>query len=286
MSYGGIDFGHVWTFQIRCMMSNQYGALVEAIGSGEINDIIVACLRLGWNDAFRHVSKNVKKFQELKDYAKETLIVDACRYVLDEFIEYMNKANTSERVDYLMKLFDENSNLPKKFAEIKIIDQMDSKYGEKALCPGHIQKMFNISIKLLLCLIISAEQAAEMNLAVKLGKSSDGNKDIYLTDNNWWNSEVFKPLRNDKLNVDCPLDSIILGEINNKIQNKKIVNIPNSGKKKSVAEITWSKLGTKEPISSYEIAQNAIREIHATTHNNVNCCNLLFDFENWNKNNL
>ena len=59
MSYGGIEFEHVWAYQIKCMMANQYDRLIEAIANNKPDDIIAVCLRLGWNDAFKHVSENI-----------------------------------------------------------------------------------------------------------------------------------------------------------------------------------------------------------------------------------
>ena len=41
MSYGGIDFEHVWAYQIKCMMANQYDRLIEAIAKNDPDLIIV-----------------------------------------------------------------------------------------------------------------------------------------------------------------------------------------------------------------------------------------------------
>ena len=56
LSYGGIEFEHVWAYQIKCMMANQYDRLIEAIAQNDTDLIISVCIRLGWNDAFKHVS--------------------------------------------------------------------------------------------------------------------------------------------------------------------------------------------------------------------------------------
>ena len=58
MKYGGITLAHVLAFQIRIMMGNQYERLVEGMRTGCKVQPVIACLRLGWNDAFRHTSEN------------------------------------------------------------------------------------------------------------------------------------------------------------------------------------------------------------------------------------
>ena len=62
MNYGEIKFEHVWAFQIKCMIANQYDRLIEAIAQNDTDLIIAVCLRLGWNDAFKHVSENIDDY--------------------------------------------------------------------------------------------------------------------------------------------------------------------------------------------------------------------------------
>lgn len=301
MSYGGIDFGHVLAFQIKCMMSNQYGTLVEAIGSGKINDIIVACLRLGWNDAFRHVSKNVStrttiaelskltknpdwnsiyieitnrqsKFKgknfEISDDEKNKIILMICSSLVNDFKTYLNEKSTTDRMKNISTLMN-TQNFKNKFTPIKDINAPGYE-----LCFGHIQKLFNMATKLLLCLVVSAEQASSNGIQVKL-KNKVGSNCVYLTDNNWW-QRIFDK---DNFDADCPLDSIILDSI----EKRKINNINKSASGHTkYSQIVWSKLGTKEPIQNYNLAQIEIKNINAKTHNNNTNCNLLFDFENWN----
>lgn len=71
MAYGGIDFEHIWKYQIGCMMENQFSSLVKAIYNNNADEVIVSCLRLGWNDAFKHVSENTDSFNKLSDTKKE-----------------------------------------------------------------------------------------------------------------------------------------------------------------------------------------------------------------------
>ena len=250
MSYGGIGFEHVWAFQIKCMMANQYNSLVNAIGDGNVDEIIVTCLRLGWNDAFRHVSKNKASFEKKTDTDKEKEIINVCRNIRDEFKAYIKLSDTQSRSQYIEDLFTK-TNFPNKFDAIKVTDPKDSNYGNKALCFGHIQKIFNMATKLLLSLVISAEQANALHIKVKLGTSEKG-KFVYLDDNNWWQG-IFDE---ENFDADCPLDSRILDKI-------------------GASKTKWSRIGNGYPISNYETIQETIR-------NKTTSCNLLFDFENWN----
>ena len=253
MSYGGITFEHVWAYQIKCMMANQYNPLVNAIGNGNIDDIIITCLRLGWNDAFRHVSKNKASFEKMTNTNKENEIIKVCKDICGEFKAYIKLPDTRSRSQYIENLF-ATPVFSKKFDTIKVTDPKDPKYGNKALCFGHIQKMFNMAIKLLLCLVISAEQADALHIEVKL-RTDEKDVSICLTDNNWWKGIFDK----DNFDADCPLDSKILEKI-----------VPSN--------TTWSKYGSND----YKCAQDKIGTVMKQTYPCSNCCNLLFDFENWN----
>ena len=232
MSYGGITFAHVLNFQIRIMLGDQqYQRCMKARKQKEI---LVACLRLGWNDAFRHTSKNQ---DGIKESEKETIILKVCESVIDEFCEYAKKTTTKDRIQYIEMLFSSNK-FKQKFEKIKVIDELQS---DKALCFGHIQKMFNMAIKLFLCLKICAEKAEEMNLDIEL------NPALFKTD-----------FALDT--ADCPIDSIILSKLD------------------ACRKIKWSKIGHKNhPSSEYEIAQTAIQK----ELNDISKSNLCYDFENW-----
>ena len=56
MGFGGISINEVITFQTQIMMGNQFGRVKNAQNK---DDIMIACLRMGWSDAFRHISENV-----------------------------------------------------------------------------------------------------------------------------------------------------------------------------------------------------------------------------------
>jgi hypothetical protein len=233
MSYGGITFKHVWDFQLRIMMGNQYTKCKEATTQKEI---IVACLRLGWNDAFRHTSKNIDGIDEKN---KEKTIVEICKNISDRFIEYAQKATTEERHDYINGCLNDDK-FKNEFAKIKVTDSG----ADKALCFGHIQKMFSMALKLFLCLKICAEQANDMGIDIGL------------------NVEHFECNFSFET-ADCPIDSIIIGRLDKKMQ-----------------DIKWSKLGQDDdhPSTDYIKVQKAIRE----QQNNDAKSNLCFDFENWN----
>lgn len=232
MGYGGIEFKHIWKFQIKIMMGNQYSKCVNATSQ---KDIIVACLRLGWNDAFRHTSKNI---DGLKENQKESIIVDICEKTSENFKKYAEKDTTEEKYNYINNcLADEN--FKKNFNRIKVVAQGE----DKALCLGHIQKMFNMALKLFLCLKICAEQADCMGIDIGL------------------NSKLFE-CKFAFDTADCPIDSIILDKLNYN------------------SEIKWSKLGQDEehPAEEYKNIQDAISKKPEVAGKS----NLFFDFENWN----
>lgn len=276
MGYGKVEFEHVWRYQIGCMMANQYSALLKAIGAKRPDDIIAACLRLGWNDAFKHVSENTKKFQTLSDADKTEEVDSACKKLVPYFKEYAQKTDSKGRYD-VMAQWIANSSLDAVFSPIKEI--RSDKYP---LCLGHIQKMFNIALKLLLCLIISAEHAREAIAAkiivgnVKLGEEVNG-ADVYLNDD-ILSYEQF-PFEFDT--ADCPIDHYALEAVEQK-KTRSLYAIQNSSKIKKYDSIVWSKMGdvdkgAKEYQEYYLAAQQEIGRIQSGTQKS----NLCFDFENW-----
>ena len=68
---GGIQKTNVITFQTQVMLGAQFAKLKEAQAKAEEDNkldeacriLIVACLRVAWNDAFRHVTKNVENLE-------------------------------------------------------------------------------------------------------------------------------------------------------------------------------------------------------------------------------
>jgi hypothetical protein len=71
-TYGGVTAKDVIVFQTKIMMGAQFGRIVwareqesENIGNRQ-NEILIACLRIGWNDAFRHTSENEDGINDTK----------------------------------------------------------------------------------------------------------------------------------------------------------------------------------------------------------------------------
>ena len=284
---GGITFEHVWAFQIKCMMSNQYDNLVRALEKNDKNLVIAACLRLGWNDAFRHTSKNNDDKTIISNYLKQEwtefikpgqtrmndsmradVFLEVCKNLVEYFKEYAKCTTTVDRYNYM----DSISKDPKFIGIIGVVKDTAAK--DKELCIGHVQKMFNIAMKLILCLIESADHARKTSLQVCLQKKHPGTC-IYLTDHGLLTYGNF-PFAFDT--ADCPVDSIVLEAIDS-IQ-KGVYTHPPIGSK-TYKQIIWSKLGAKEPGENYLLTQNEIRDIQKGSVPAK--CNLCFDFENWNK---
>ena len=182
--YGGVGAKEVIVFQTKIMMGAQFGRILwardhasDCLAEGQ-DEMLMACLRMGWNDAFRHTSKNEKgvndekiglltikgevstyqkkdkykksKFKLLRGKIKSVLAagefddfftdqVLSQKEFLDIFKEY---ASTQGPKDAVI-----TSNFPQLqrcFAGVKKLT------GKQALSFGHIQKLFNIAIKLYL----------------------------------------------------------------------------------------------------------------------------------------
>lgn len=249
MTCGGVSFAHVWAFQIKCMMANQYDVLVNALSNNDAKEVLIACLRLGWNDAFRHVSKNVEKLDEK---TRDERTKEACRDLVDDFEEYAKKQTLKERYDVIAQM-----NLAARFGNLKVID---AQVSDKAVCFGHVQKIFNMAMKLLLCLILSAEHAKEHKVHVVLDAAEGG--EVLLTEGNLLTFEEF-PYAFDT--ADCPLDSRILKQVKDDLPKEE-------------HDIVWSKIGHKASADVYLHVQEAIAKKQGE-----NQSNLCFDFEHWNK---
>lgn len=248
MEIGGIGFKHVMAFQLKCMMANQYSTLATAFNKKDDNLVLIACLRLGWNDAFRHVSENIAEINKMNALQKENLIIDVCRNCLDTFKEYAKKTSTDERTQYLKNRI--CNGFLSEFSKVKKLTNT-----AKALCFGHIQKMFNIAIKLLVCLKITAEHLDTYQICVELCKI-DG-KSVYFD-----KKVIDKATVGFSLDTaDCPVDSIILNKV-------------------GVTNVIWSKIGqdNNHPTKDYLDAQAEIKK----SQGNNQKSNLCYDFENWN----
>ena len=297
---GGITTKDVLNFQIKIMMGSQYDRVVSA---KDEKDVIIACLRMAWNDAFRHVSKNrYKNDQELiqvlygndlktarqnaakdlnlsKEKLDDPTIVSEyiCQKILADDVVYNTflsyaKSETSEKKAEVVVDAMKNKQLRQKFAAIKDIEN-----SEYPLCFGHFQKLFNMAMKLYLCLYVSKP-------LVDIIRVSMG-------------SEITAQMLE---HADCPIDSIILKKLD-KTENaaKKIKQVApycKTNKKgeyvsfSKFEEIKWSKLGKFEipgfspdeapnelhfAVAHYVCVQEVIHEAMGSKSN------LCFDFENW-----
>lgn len=270
-TYGGVTAKDIIVFQSKIMMGAQFGRIVwarehkaEDLQKSQ-NEILVACLRIGWNDAFRHTSENedgindtkeskgaVSKYKKKDDYVTPILKVSYGKIVektaLADFDDYF-----SEIVKNLLDIFREYASastnkhliIDSHWTEIEDcfrgVKKLD---GDKKLSFGHIQKMFNIAIKLYLCLYMCREEL-------------DLNDDIFVAD-----------IVNNFANADCPIDSIILGKLEQVEMQKVGIGAPPTVKYDGY---TWSQLN----YADYRDIQDSIEN-----ESNGNS-NLWFDFNNW-----
>lgn len=271
-TYGGVTAKDIIVFQTKIMMGAQFGRIVwardhksEPLGNRQ-NEILVACLRIGWNDAFRHTSENEEGINDTKEskgavstYKKqeeyEITLLKLYRGNITEkkatadFDDYF-----SEIVKKLLDVFCEYAKAPTKkhliidshWAEIEDCFRCVKKLnGDKKLSFGHIQKMFNIAIKLYLCLFVCREEL-------------DLDDNIFVAD-----------IVNNFANADCPLDSIILGKLEQVEMQKNGIGATYTTKYDGY---TWSQLNS----SDYSDIQDSIKNESGGNSN------LWFDFDNWN----
>lgn len=273
---GGIRKTNIITFQTQVMMGAQFTKLKEAQAKAEEDNkldeackiLIVACLRVAWNDAFRHVTKNVEnlenKFKKNGEFSDTSFDRYVCEEILNDdliintFKKYINAETTEKKITVLCDA-DKERKLAKKFETIKIIDETN----DKALCFGHFQKLFNMAVKLYICLYIMQDE---------LGLNFMSESTKYADPKNF-------------ANADCPVDRYILQRLDEIISEENI-SVPYKELKerrpdyKKFADISWSKLKSEDDMKVYEVIQNTIKELC-----NSNECNLIFDFKNWKTNN-
>ena len=274
-TYGGVTAKDIIVFQSKIMMGAQFGRIVwarehkaENIENCQ-NEILIACLRIGWNDAFRHTSENEAGINDTKgskgavstytkkdkykirllrlfrkklkaedfsadfdDYFSDKVI--SKKDFLDIFKEYATSSTNKENI-----IDSHWTSIERLFKDVKKLS------GSKALSLGHIQKMFNIAIKLYLCLFMCREEL-------------DLDDDIFI-----------QAIVNNFDNADCPIDSIILGKLEQGAMKKAGIGAPYTNQYDSY---TWSQLNATD----YRTIQDSIK-----TESNGNS-NLWFDFNNWN----
>ncbi len=271
-TYGGVTAKDIIVFQSKIMMGAQFGRIVWArehksasLGNRQ-NEILVACLRIGWNDAFRHTSENEDGINDTKEskgavstYKKqEEYETTLLKLYLGNITEKKTTADFddyfSEIVKKLLDVFCEYAKastnkhliIDSHWAEIEDCFRGVKKLnGDKKLSFGHIQKMFNIAIKLYLCLFVCREEL-------------DLDDNIFVAD-----------IVNNFANADCPLDSIILRKLEQVEMQKNGIGATYTTKYDGY---TWSQLNS----SDYSDIQDSIKNESGGNSN------LWFDFDNWN----
>ena len=264
-NYGGVTYKEVIAFQTKILFGAQFGRIMWAkdLNNGELderqNEILIACLRLGWNDAFRHVSKNapnvdknVKEYKKQGKYIskilklfrgkikKEEKHADFDDYFCDDviskekFLDIFKSYAGADADDKSKIIENEMGALKKLFINVK-----------RELSFGHMQKMFNMAVKLYLCLYVCRD---ELGL----------------------DKELFVKGIVDKFDqAHCPVDSIILGEID---QNEMCSLGEGQPYKEPHSKYKWSQLKKDE----YDKIQGKIAE------KCTGKSNLFYDFENRN----
>ena len=273
-TYGGVTAKDIIVFQSKIMMGAQFGRIVWArehksasLGNRQ-NEILIACLRIGWNDAFRHTSENEAGINDTKgskgavstyvkkDKYKTRLLKLFRKKVKEEdvpadFDDYFSDRviSTKDFLDifkeYAISTANKENIINSHWTTIETLFKGVKKLsGSKALSFGHIQKMFNIAIKLYLCLYMCREEL-------------DLNDDIFVAD-----------IVNNFANADCPIDSIILGKLEQVEMQKVGIGATYTAKYDGY---TWSQLDYDD----YRDIQDSIEN-----ESNGNS-NLWFDFNNW-----
>lgn len=275
-NFGGIEFKNIIIFQTQLMMGTHYTKLSEArtIFEDEHNVdnacrlLVQVCLRLAWNDAFRHVTKNQDDYEQIiKDSKHKTF--DEYVYneilsndiVVNTFKEYIKAKNTEDKVNVLLNA-NQNSELARVFETIKIIN---SNQTDKALCFGHFQKLYNMAVKYYICLyMLRGKDILDLE---------------FMVHSSYANPDYFKY-------ADCPIDNYILKSLDkiDSVNNIKYIDSLNNECKsnfKKFEKIVWSQLKDEEGAQIYIFLQKTIRKFLEHDENTKNKSNLYFDFANW-----
>ena len=276
VSFGGIEFKNIIIFQTQLMMGTHYTKLSEArkIFEDEHNAdkacelLVQVCLRLAWNDAFRHVTKNQDYYEQIiKDSKHKTF--DEYVYneilsndiVVNTFKEYIKAKNTENKVKVLLNA-NQNSELARVFETIKIIN---SNQTDKVLCFGHFQKLYNMAVKYYICLyMLRGKEILDLE---------------FMVHSSYANPDYFKY-------ADCPIDNYILKSLDkiDSVNNIKYIDSLNNECKsnfKKFEKIVWSQLNDEEGTQIYIFLQKTIRKFLEHDENTKNKSNLYFDFANW-----
>ena len=261
LNIGGVTLCDVIKFQTRILFGAQYGRIEYAKNNNNPDELILACLRVGWTNAFRHASENQKGVETaVREYMD-------CNDILDD--EYSIKRGkiahkTGRRIfdEYFCSVLLNSCAVDtyKKYASARSTDERckivqdslaqlntDFKKVKKEIRFGHIQKMFNIASKFYLCLYLC--------------------KDFLEIGDGLFCKEIVSSLET----ADCPVDSIIIDRLEQKAMEEKGV-----GEKHDLMykDLKWSNLSTDNDIEAYKCLQKAFKA--------GNKSSLCFDFAEWN----
>ncbi len=231
----------VQNFLLRVTFAGEYARIKEAADEGTV---ILSCLRLACNDAFRRVTQNVEGSKTSLETAVRDERLRQC------FDQYASLKTPQEHADYLLA---QEETLQQVFAGCKVVDD-----SSRALCFGHYQKLFNMAVKLYCCAYIY--------------------RDVL-----WGDREILKPYPFDQADCPLDnkilqsIDQLCqnlsasdpVGELYSQVLKKAGVG--------KVQRIAWSKLdknGKYKP-EVYILLQELIVKL------NGGKCGLLYDFKNW-----
>ena len=137
VNLGGVTDEHVVRFLFRILFGEEYRTIINAKGE---EDIICACLRAACGPAFSHVTENTPLCKNKVINYKTVITPSSVLYKV--FLDFCNSYSSASKA----QLLDSNdTHLKKFFNSYKAIS------GAKALCFGHFQKLFNLALKLYIC---------------------------------------------------------------------------------------------------------------------------------------
>ncbi len=298
----GVTSTDLAKFQLKIMMANQYD---RVLGASTEKDIIIACLRVAWNDAFRHVSKNHfdgnganKKFVMEKLYPNATNNAKQCKRDaiadLDLDNALQNSRNSADVFglivneyicqkilgsDVVYNTFVEYASKPTTREKMDVITnaiqhgQIRNAFAkikvidddEYPLCFGHLQKLFNMATKWYLCVFMMKN---DVGITAPMGEI------------------VTEQMLQ---NADCPVDSIILGKLDSFECRPENICTAQGTPIDSFGDIKWSKIGkfdVLQPTTEPAFGADCYAEIQRCIgnymrHNHPGKSNLYFDFLNW-----
>ena len=178
----------------------------------------------------KRIISHKKGRKEYDDYYSSIL---NCKTILSTFRQYASADTTEKKCEIIEYNI---SQLTDEFQKVK-----------ESICFGHIQKLFNIAVKLYLCLYMCR---------------------IYLNiDDDLFYNDIVTALET----ADCPIDSIILDRFEQKKMKEKGVDKEHELR---YPDFAWSQIRSPEAINTYKRIQEDFRSAGKSS--------LYFDFAEWN----